>query len=228
MATWINILPSECYLNILKWAIEYKSEFHSECFRHLRDGNTITCGVEWKDLCSVKVCYQGAINKYQAVNLALQCSFFDGRILSSKISRKKSEIGKNALCSSICSSMTTRALKLLWKATWLKNIFSFIQIPGHGMSQTQAGCSHSISTTCTVLTKNHWDLFALENIYVYFFLKKIEILMTSDISTTENAENGGLGHIPYFIIHERLPRKFILYVYVAHYRGLCKWHERDY
>ena len=52
--------------------------------------------------------------------------------------------------------------------------------------------------------------------------KKIEILMTSDISTTENAENGGLGHIPYFIIHERLPTKFILYVYVAHYRGLCK------
>ena len=38
--------------------------------------------------------------------------------------------------------------------------------------------------------------------------KKIEILMTSDISTTENAENGGLGHIPYFIIHERLPTKF--------------------
>ena len=46
--------------------------------------------------------------------------------------------------------------------------------------------------------------------------------MTSDISTTENAENGGLGHIPYFIIHERLPTKFIFYVYVAHYRGLCK------
>ena len=32
--------------------------------------------------------------------------------------------------------------------------------------------------------------------------------MTSDISTTENAENGGLGHIPYFIIHKRLPTKF--------------------
>lgn len=48
-----------------------------------------------------------------------------------------------------------------------------------------------------------------------FSWKKIEILMTSDISTNENAENGGLGH-------ERLPTKFILYVYVAHYRGLCK------
>ena len=55
-----------------------------------------------------------------------------------------------------------------------------------------------------------------------FSWKKIEILMTSDISTNENAENGGLGHIPDFIIHERLPTKFILYVYVAHYRGLCK------
>ena len=32
-------------------------------------------GVEWKDLCLVKACYQGVINKYQAVNLALQCSF---------------------------------------------------------------------------------------------------------------------------------------------------------
>ena len=46
--------------------------------------------------------------------------------------------------------------------------------------------------------------------------------MTSDISTTENAENGELGHIPYFIIYERLPTKFILYVYVAHYKGLYK------
>ena len=45
--------------------------------------------------------------------------------------------------------------------------------------------------------------------------KKIEILMTSDISTTENAENGGLGHIPYFIIHERLPTKFI-YMCTSH------------
>ena len=112
LATRVNILPSECYLNILKWVIEYKSEFHSECFRHLRDGNTITCGVELKDLYLVKVCYQGVINKYQAVNLALRCSFLMAGFLALK-QRKKSEIGKNALCSSICSSMTTRALKLL-------------------------------------------------------------------------------------------------------------------
>lgn len=92
LATWVNILPPECYLNILKWFIEYKSEFHSECFRHLRDGIQLRVGVKWKDLCLVRVWYQGVINKYQAVNLALQCSFFGGRILRSKISKKSVQI----------------------------------------------------------------------------------------------------------------------------------------